>query len=84
MKDITKQLKNLKDSFGEPIAVALIVDHKGVSIRKARKLGPHFVENIQESTKIEDFDEEELDDVGVEAIPDINQPAPRDKTTYMG
>ena len=82
-QNITKQLNNLRDSFGEPIAVALIVDHKGISIRKARKLGPHFVENKQESSKIEDFNEEELDDINMEALPDIKQP-PKEKTTYMG
>ena len=80
MKDINKQLKNLRDSFGEPIAVALIVDHKGVSIRKARKLGPHIV---GEKEKAEDFNEEEMEDVSLEAIPDINQ-APKGKTKYIG
>jgi hypothetical protein len=82
-QNITKQLNNLRDSFGEPIAVALIVDHNRISIRKARKLGPHFVEGKQESSKIDDFDEEELDDVNMEALPDINQP-PKEKMAYMG
>jgi hypothetical protein len=80
MKDITKQLKNLKDSFGEPIAVALIVDHGGVSIRKARKLGPHL---LGEKEKTEAFSEEEMEDIGLEAIPDIIQ-APKGKTKYIG
>jgi hypothetical protein len=82
-QNITKQLNNLRDSFGEPIAVALIVDHKEISIRKARKLGPHFVEGKQESSKIEDFNEEELDEVNMEALPSMEK-APKEKTTYMG
>ncbi|PJC45224.1 hypothetical protein CO037_02650 [Candidatus Pacearchaeota archaeon CG_4_9_14_0_2_um_filter_30_8] len=87
-QNITKQLTDLRNSFGEPIAVALIVDHNGISIRKARKLGPHLIASHKDKTKsmkASEFDEGEIDDVNFEAIPGFNDGKKDDlKTKYIG
>ena len=84
-QDIKKQLEILKDSFGEPIAVALIVDNNGISIRKARKLGPHMIsfdKKNKQMKKIGEFNEEEIDDVNFEALPGYSDKS--GSTAYMG
>ena len=66
---IEQKLNSLMKQFGEPIAVALIVDEKGISIRKARKLGPHLITHNKKQRKAEEFNEEEVDDVNFETFP---------------
>ncbi|MFH1376074.1 MAG: hypothetical protein ABIH25_00390 [Candidatus Woesearchaeota archaeon] len=66
---IEQKLKSLKQTFGAPIAVAMIVDDKGITIRKVRQVEPHFLANKGKKAKIEEFDEVDLDDVAGEVVP---------------